>query len=302
MTQCEAWICAQHHDMYSVYLPEAGVFQTAGLTGKMRQQLMKQQIQLVTGDRVTLIGKQITALYARHSLLSRLEAGTRGQVQALAANMDYVFICTSLNEEFNIKRIDRYLAMADGARVEAVLLITKADLEADLSQVNEALMALNPPRQAIFCSALNGMGIKEVENLVAGGKRGVLMGSSGVGKSSLINALKGSESLATSLISEHKARGRHTTTSRALIPLENGGFLIDSPGMRELKLDRSDTEAGFADIRELAQGCRFGDCAHGREPGCAVQEAVANGLLRRERLTSYLKLKTEEQKQGKRRR
>ncbi|MDD4081115.1 MAG: ribosome small subunit-dependent GTPase A [Eubacteriales bacterium] len=300
MTACEAWISAQHHDVFSVYLPHNGAFINAALSGKLRLQLKQKHLQLVAGDRVTLEGERITALHERRSLLSRIEAGGRGFAQALAANMDYVFICTSPNEEFNIKRVDRYLAMADGAGVEAVLLITKADIAGDLNSVLSSIQALNPNRQYLLCSAITGQGLDSVRNLVAGGKSAVLMGSSGVGKSSLINAIVGDSRLETSEISAHKDKGRHTTTSRTLIPLDNGGFFIDSPGIRELQLDNSDAASGFADITVLAGGCRFRNCAHMKEPGCAVREAVASGTLRASRLDSYLKLKDEERKPGKR--
>jgi len=301
MTACQAYISAQHHDVYNVYLPHTGAFMNVALSGKLRQQLKQQHIQLVAGDRVTLEGERLTALHHRRSLLSRLEAGQSGFSQALAANVDYLFVCTSPNGEFNIKRVDRYLAMADGAGVEAVLIITKADLASGLGDVLSAIQALHPKRRHILCSTLNGMGIDALRDLVTAGKSAVLMGSSGVGKSSLINALLGKDHLETSEISAYKDKGRHTTTSRVLIPLISGGFLIDSPGMRELALDNSDAASGFADITELALECRFRDCAHLKEPGCAVREAVASGLLSAARLDRFLKLMAEEKKRGKHR-
>ena len=294
MTACQAYISAQHHDVYNVYLPHTGAIMNVALSGKLRQQLKQQHIQLVAGDRVTLEGERLTALHHRSSLLSRLEAGQSGFSQALAANVDYLFVCTSPNGEFNIKRVDRYLAMADGAGVEAVLIITKADLASGLGDVLSAIQALHPKRRHILCSTLNGMGIDALRDLVTAGKSAVLMGSSGVGKSSLINALLGKDHLETSEISAYKDKGRHTTTSRVLIPLISGGFLIDSPGMREIAFDEEGGAQTFADIEELAASCRFSDCRHQSEPGCAVRDAINEGALTPDRLERYNKFRREE--------
>ncbi len=301
MTPVTGIIASQHHEQFSIYLAESGRFIKAGLGGSLRRQLKIAGLSLVVGDRVSLDrasdeGGQaiIVSLAARRSLLSRVSAGGSGQIQALAANVDLVLICTSLNEEFNLRRLERYLALADGAGLPAVIVLTKSDLQHRQQDRLSSLAALNPLRQRLLCSALTGQGQDELKALIPAGQTAVLMGSSGVGKSSLVNLLLGKEALRTAAISRHQDKGRHTTTHRQLIPLPEGGYLIDSPGIRELKLEDSDVSAAFDDVEVLAQGCRFRDCGHQAEPGCAVRLAVAQGQLDAGRLRSYLKLKAEE--------
>lgn len=305
MPQYEGIISAQHREVLHVFLPERDTTVSAIPSGKLRRQTARENTALVTGDLVTVDRASDTAgpalilsLKERRSILTRAEAGERGRSQPLAANIDLALICTSLNEEFNIKRLDRYLAMADGAGVPALLLLTKADNAPNAEEYLILVRALRPPREHIPCSALTGQGIAEVREAIRG-KAAVLLGSSGVGKSSLINALLGEERLRTSHLSGFKDKGRHTTTSRELIPMA-GGCLIDTPGMRELRLDNSDASAGFHDISGLAQGCRFSDCSHGREPGCAVRQAILEGKLDAARLDRFLKLIDEEKRRKRR--
>jgi ribosome biogenesis GTPase len=302
----EGHLSAQHHDFFSVFLPASGVFLSAALSGGLRRQLAQQGLSLVTGDRVTLDRDSdatgdavILSLLPRRSLLSRVEAGARGRSQPLAANADLMLLCTSMNEEFNMRRIERYLAMADGAGMPAVLLLTKADLVENAEDWLAAVQSLHPPRKSIPCSAVSGLGIAEVRSFLSGGETAVLLGSSGVGKSTLINALLGDDRLRTRDISQYKDKGRHTTTHRELIPLQSGGFLIDSPGIRELKLDDSDVSAAFGDITALAVACKYRNCSHQTEPGCAVKKAVSEGALTAQRLHSYLKLIQEENRRSK---
>ncbi|NLD34476.1 MAG: ribosome small subunit-dependent GTPase A [Clostridiales bacterium] len=307
MTKYQGIISAQHRGAFRVWLPQENREISAALSGSLRRLLAKQDTAPVTGDRVTLDRQSdaagaalILSLLPRTSLMSRTEAGLRGRSQPLAANIDLALICTSMNEEFNPKRLDRYLAMADGAGVRAVLLLTKADLAPDPQPWLAPVLALRPPRSMILCSAYTGRGMDELRQLLHG-RRAVLLGSSGVGKSSLINALLGDERMRTAHISVHQDKGRHTTTSRQLIPLPGGGYLIDTPGMRELKLDQSDADAAFADITALAAQCRFGDCRHGGEPGCAVRAAVEAGTLSAARLNSWRKLSREQEMRARRR-
>lgn len=294
-------ISAQHAGILRAFLPHQGTEIAARLSGALRQSLRRYGTPPVTGDRVLLDRVEdaggaavIKALLPRHSLLTRTEAGTRGWSQPIAANVDLALICTSMNEEFNVNRLDRYLAVADGAGVPAALLLTKADLVRDPVPYARSVSALKPPRKYILCSAASGQGLDEVRLLLEGGQTAALLGSSGVGKSTLVNAILGEAKLPTAQVSGFRSKGRHTTTTRELIPLPGGGFLIDTPGMRELRLDVSDVEEGFPDIRALTCQCRFRDCRHLSEPGCAVRQAAEAGALDARRLASYQALFAEQ--------
>jgi ribosome biogenesis GTPase len=231
----------------------------------------------------------------RHSAFMRKAAGGRRTAQVVAANVDVAFIVASLNGDLNPRRIERYLATAWDSGASPVVVLTKADLCPD--HVGRAAkietIALGVPIHVV--SVVTGQGLAAVSNSVASGQSAVLLGSSGVGKSSLVNALAGTTLMATQAISEDDARGRHTTTHRQLILLPNGRLVLDTPGMRELGL--WEVDAGvvttFADIEGLAPLCHFKDCAHRSEPGCAVHAAIGDGTLDRGRLRSYAKLQRE---------
>lgn len=301
MTQCEALVSEQYHDIFSVYLPHKATYIQASLSGALRQAFNRQYTQLVAGDRVIISHDETTeqgrieTLLPRRSLLTRVKAGTREKPQPMAANADYLLICTSMNEDFNPRRLERYLSLAQGTNVKPVLVLTKADLAQNPESYLRQTKVLSLQEAPILCSVKNEQGLDPLRNLLREGQIAVLMGSSGVGKSSLINALLGENRRRTADIGRYKDKGRHTTTSRALIPLTCGAYLIDTPGMRELKLDESDTQAVFPDIQKLAASCRFRDCSHQSEPGCAVAAAVVSGDLDAGRLKSYQKLRREEE-------
>jgi len=239
----------------------------------------------------------IETVLERRSLLSRAAAGERHQRQLIAANIDSVFVLMGLYGDFNARRIERYLLLIEGSGAQPVIVLTKID-----KVENAASTAMRAELAAAIAHvethAINAKDPVSVAPLLAhlrAGDTAVLVGSSGAGKSTLTNTLLGVERQATNVVRDHDSRGRHTTTHRALIQLPSGGCLIDTPGMREIKLTGDETLSGasFADIEELALQCRFGDCTHGNEPGCAVRAALEAGSLDPERWRAYLKLRGE---------
>jgi ribosome biogenesis GTPase len=235
-------------------------------------------------------------LLERKSLFKRRAAGTGADVQLIAANVDTLFIVTSCNQDFKIARLERYLALALEAQVEPVIVLTKADLSDDPSVYATQAYALKSVRIVETLNALAPDEVAHLQSWCASGQTVALVGSSGVGKSTLINTLTGRTRIATEAIREDDARGRHTTTGRALHPMPSGGWLIDTPGMRELQL--TDVQSGldevFSDIVELAQSCRFTNCQHDIEPGCAVTAAIDTGGLDFDRLKRWRKLVAED--------
>ena len=238
---------------------------------------------------------QIIATLPRKTLFSRREPGPVPRDQAVAANFDYVFIMQSLNQDFNPKRLERYLTLGWQSGATPVILLTKADLVDDywefLTQVERVAAGVNTH----VVSAHTGYGLPRLNAYLQPGKTVVFLGSSGVGKSSLVNALAGEEIMAVSAIREDDSKGRHTTTHRQLIRLQSGVLIIDTPGMRELGMwDVSEglTDA-FADVERYLGKCRFSDCSHEREPGCAIRAAIEAGQLDTARWESYRKLSEE---------
>ena len=231
----------------------------------------------------------------RQSLFQRRAAGTGGEIQRIAANVDTLFIVTSANRDFNIARLERYLAIAQDAGSFPIIVITKADEAASPGDFAAASRGLSP---GLLVEALDARDPAQVEVLRPWCEEGqtiALLGSSGVGKSTLINTLTGSHQ-DTFAVRQDDQRGRHTTTSRSMHRLPQGGWLIDTPGMRELQLvDIGNAlDDVFAEIVALAEECRFADCAHESEPGCAVRTAIADGALDADRLRRYRKLQAED--------
>jgi ribosome biogenesis GTPase len=246
------------------------------------------------GDWVLVEDGRIVALLARRSVIKRGIAGEHYGQQLIAANIDTVFVVCGLDGDFNPRRIERYLLLVQASGASPVLVLTKAD-QGDAEQ---ALAELKRRMPELPMFAINSKSADSVAPLLAWlgpGHSAVLVGSSGVGKSTLTNTLLGETRQATATVRESDSRGRHTTTHRALIQLPSGGCLIDTPGMRELKLTGEEEldEGQFADIEDLAQACRFGDCGHGNEPGCAVRAALEDGRLDAARWSNYLKLRDE---------
>jgi ribosome biogenesis GTPase len=239
----------------------------------------------------------------RQSFLRRKSPGKNVEFQMIAANIDVAFIVQSCHYDFNVRRLERYLVMVNEGHIEPVILLTKTDLVSadELEQRVGEIHRAGIGARVIALSNVTGDGVDQIRELMQAGKTYCLLGSSGVGKTTLINRLVGDSGLETGAVS-HTGEGRHTTTRRQLVALENGGFLIDMPGMRELGLlgvgeggDRGDDGAGdvFADVREYAKSCRFADCTHASEPGCAVRQAIAQGEIDADHFRSYLKLRKE---------
>lgn len=236
----------------------------------------------------------VEAILPRRTTFTRKEAWRRTVAQVVAANVDTIFLVTAFGQDLNPRRLERYLTAAWDSGANPVIVVNKSDTaidaEDDLAEVEAITFGV--PVHAV--SAVTGAGLDELEEYLGRGRTVALLGSSGVGKSTLINRLVGSELLPTADTSKG-GRGRHTTTNRELVPLPGGALLLDTPGMRELALwaDESVLDSTFTDIVELAGACRFADCTHLHEPGCGVQAAIADGSLDAERFDSYIKLQRE---------
>ena len=232
----------------------------------------------------------------RASYLRRKAAGRNVEYQMIAANIDVALIVQSCHFDFNVARLERYLVMVGEGGIEPVILLTKTDLVSaeTLAELIARIRAVGIAARIIALSNVTGDGVEQIRRLMQPGRTYCLLGSSGVGKTTLINRLLGNATLETSAVS-HTGEGRHTTTRRQLIVLENGGLLIDMPGMRELGLlgVGEEIDEGFADVQTLSKECRFADCTHANEPGCAVREAIERGDLNTEHFHNYQKLKKE---------
>lgn len=241
----------------------------------------------------------IHAVLPRRSSFSRNAAGDRTEEQVVAANVDIAFLVAGLDGDFNVRRIERYLTVAWDSGARPVIVLNKADVCEDIDRYVSEVHGVALRTPVLPLSAVTGQGVEELRAMIPCGVTGAFLGSSGVGKSSLVNALLDNTRQVTRTVRDDDSRGRHTTTSRELIPLPDGGLIIDTPGMRELQIwsDEDGLETAFADVEALALRCRFNDCTHANEPGCAVRAALKDGTLQRDRFRSYEKLRREIQYQ-----
>lgn len=240
-------------------------------------------------------GERIIRMLDRASELTRLAAGGLEQ-QLIAANVDVLFIVSSCNEEFNASRLERYLALASNSGVTPVVVLTKSDLAQDPQAFIEQANRVSPHTEVVAVNALDATSLEGLQPWCAAKTTIALLGSSGVGKSTLLNTLAGSERQQTGGIREDDAHGKHTTTHRSLHRLDNGLLLLDVPGLREVGMvgHAEGISSLFDDIEELAAACRFADCQHASEPGCALRAAIESGDLDERRLRNFEKLKREE--------
>ena len=291
-----ARIAAQHRGEYVAW--SAGGELRAELSGRLFHEAEVGGPLPAVGDWVGLRPRAddgratVEAVLPRRTAVSRKQAFKESLEQVLAANVDVALLLNGLDADFSLRRLERYLTTAWDSGAQPVVVLTKADLHADLTEVllEVGRVAIGAP--VIAVSNVTGDGVDDVRAQLGAGRTAVLLGSSGVGKSSLLNRLAGSELMRTAQLAAD-GTGRHTTTHRELVPLPGGGLVIDTPGLRELQLWDGDVGASFADIEELATNCRFGDCSHTHEPDCDVLAAVDDGRLELDRLRSWRKLQRE---------
>ena len=295
-------VVSQSKDLYRVTTEDGDL--TAEISGKFRFEARTPSDYPAVGDFVLIDRNEdsrgngiIHRVLTRKSAFIRRAAGTSHEEQVVAANIDTVFICMSLNNDYNLRRVERYLGVAWASGATPVVVLTKADLCGDVAERLAELNSAAPGVDVVVTSSLTEDGYASVRKYLGAGVTIAFIGSSGVGKSTLINRLIGRDALETQGL-RNDDKGRHTTTRRELIVLPEGGIVIDTPGMREMGLEGADLAKTFADIDELAARCRFRDCTHANEPHCAVRRAVRDGLLSEERLASYLKLKKEARYEG----
>lgn len=293
-----ARILSQEKGLYRL-ISEKGE-QFAEISGKLRYHAKRASDFPAVGDFVWIDCNNMQGhavihdILPRKSVFIRKAAGTVHTEQIVAANIDTVFICMSLNHDFNMRRLERYLSVAWDSGATPVIVLTKADLCSDLEAYMRVVETVAVGTDILVTSGIDKDGYSELLPYIQSGKTVALIGSSGVGKSTLMNGLLGEDRLATNGL-RNDDKGKHTTTRRELFLLKQGGMVIDTPGMRELGLwdIEEGLERSFADIEELAARCKFHDCTHTNEPGCAIREAICNGELAKERWLSYQKLKNE---------
>lgn len=292
-----ARVISQYNEIYKVRLGKKEYL--AEISGKYRHAATHAEDYPAVGDFAEIKKGEsdterliIESILPRKSAFKRTAAGQTEHAQIIAANIDFLFICMALNEDYNINRLERYLSVAWESGATPVIILTKIDLaenlDAILSEVNTVAFGVD----ILTTTLLDEFSFEAARGYFSENITASFVGSSGVGKSTIVNHLLGYEAIKTADIRQD-GKGRHTTTRRELFYLSDGGAIIDTPGMRELGLESADFGKSFSDIEELAEQCRFGDCSHESEPGCAIKKALEKGELDARRLESYQKLKKE---------
>jgi len=292
-------VALEHKDLFRVYTQYGEVF--AEISGKLRHEATSRRDLPAVGDWVVIRARpqggrvMIHAVLPRRTTFARKIAGSRTEEQIVGTNVDTVFLFTSLNQDFSLRRIERYLLIAWESGAKPVIILSKSDLCDEVAGPMDEMQAVarGVPIHAI--SVVTGNGLQEIAQYFKRGQTVALLGSSGVGKSTLINHLTGVDLLKVQTVRDGDDRGRHTTTHRELILLPAGGLVLDTPGMRELQLFDGDEslQLVFDDIEALAARCYFSDCRHEDEPRCVVREALVAGTIDSERYQSYEKLQKE---------
>ena len=294
-----ARVFAEHKNIYKIFTEFGEVL--AEVSGKLRHEALDADEFPSVGDWVVVSLRieekraTIHRVLPRKSKFSRKVAGINTKEQIVASNIDIVFLVNALNKDFNARRIERYLIMAWESGANPIILLSKADLCMDIEEKlrETEKVAVGVPIHII--SSVDKLGLDELNQYLQPGRTIALLGSSGVGKSTLLNFLAGEELQETKEVREYDDRGRHTSTSREMFLLDSGAIMIDTPGMRELQLwgGSDGISEAFEDIEELAALCKFSDCSHKKEPGCAIKKAIEDGLIDEKRYKSYETLQKE---------
>jgi ribosome biogenesis GTPase len=295
-------VVAQYKELDKVVTDESEVL--AEISGKLRYSSVELSDYPAVGDFVMVDRKDETHgnaiihhILTRKSAFIRKAAGKAHDVQVVAANIDTIFICMSLNNDFNLRRLERYLSIAWDSGAVPVVVLTKSDLCDDVSAMLSEIQKIAIGLDVVVTSSMTGDGYRAIVKYITPGQTVAFIGSSGVGKSTLINRILGESLIETREIRKDD-KGRHSTTRRELFITPTGGAVIDTPGMREIGLESVNLSKAFIDIDELAEQCKYSNCRHENEPGCVVKKAIEDGAISEERLQSYKKLKKEAKYEG----